>query len=230
MATGRSRRAGLDLPKAQRDEVERMRKELSRLATDYESNITRAQKAVKFTGAELQGVPTTFLEQIKTADDEYTVMANVTWQFNTVEENAKNEATRKQLYLVRETLAKDENVSVLNQMLTLRNKIALRLGYKSWDDYQTEVKMAKTGMNAEKYINDLIAGIQPKFDSEVAELQKLKAADTNDPNAKIMVWDWRYYSNQLNKQKYAVDKEALRHRDIRWRRVGDSPCSVRSGH
>ena len=46
--------------------------------------------------------------------------------------------------------------------------------------------------------------------SEVAELQKLKAADTNDPNAKIEVWDWRYYSNQRNKQKYAVDKEALR--------------------
>jgi thimet oligopeptidase len=95
-------------------------------------------------------------------------------------------------------------------MLALRNEIALRLGYKSWDDYQTEVKMAKTGMNAEKYINDLVAGIQPKFDSEIAELQKLKAADTNDPNAKIMIWDWRYYSNQLNKQKYAVDKEALR--------------------
>jgi Zn-dependent oligopeptidases len=62
-------------------------------------------------------------------------------------------------------------------MLALRNEIALRLGYKSWDDYQTEVKMAKTGMNAEKYINDLVAGIQPKFDSEVAELQKLKAAE-----------------------------------------------------
>jgi thimet oligopeptidase len=27
---------------------------------------------------------------------------------------------------------------------------------------------------------------------------------------KIDVWDWRYYNNQLNKQKYAVDKEALR--------------------
>jgi thimet oligopeptidase len=137
-------------------------------------------------------------------------MANVTWQFNTVEENAKSEATRKQLYVIRETLAKDTNVLVLNQMLGLRNKIALRLGYKSWDDYQTEVKMAKTGANAEKYISDLVAGIQPKFDSEIAELQKLKAADTSDPNARIEVWDWRYYSNQRNKQKYAVDKEALR--------------------
>jgi thimet oligopeptidase len=206
------RRAGLELPPDQRREVEQLRKELSKLGTDFDTNIVKANAPVMFTKADLDGLPDSFFASpgIKTGDDVYTVMANVTWQFNTVEENAKSEATRKQLYLIREMLAKDTNVPVLNQMLALRNKIALRLGYKSWDDYQTEVKMAKTSANAEKYINDLVAGSQPKFDSEVAELQKLKAADTNDPNAKIEVWDWRYYSNQRNKQKYAVDKEALR--------------------
>src|SRR6266550_929136 len=206
------RRAGLELPPEKRKEVEELRKELSKLGTDFDTNIVKSNAPVMFSKADLDGLPESFFASpgIKTGDDVYTVMANVTWQFNTVQENAKNEATRKQLYIVRETLAKDKNVPLLNQMLTLRNEIALRLGYKSWDDYQTEVKMAKTGTNAEKYINDLVAGIQPKFDSEVAELQKLKAADTNDPNAKIMVWDWRYYSNQLNKQKYTVDKEALR--------------------
>src|SRR5215208_304048 len=206
------RRAGLDLSPEQRKEVEELRKELSKLGTDFDTNIVKSNAPVMFSKADLDGLPESFFASpgIKTGDDVYTVMANVTWQFNTVQENAKNEATRKQLYVIRETLAKNTNVSLLNQMLALRNEIALRLGYKSWDDYQTEVKMAKTGMNAEKYINDLVTGIQPKFDSEVAELQKLKAADTNDPNAKIMVWDWRYYGNQLNKQKYAVDKEALR--------------------
>jgi thimet oligopeptidase len=206
------RRAGLELAPDQRKEVEQLRKELSKLGTDFDSNIVKATTPVMFTKADLDGVPESFLASpgIKTGDDVYTVMANVTWQFNTVEENAKSEATRKQLYVIRETLAKDTNVPVLNQMVALRNKIALRLGYKSWDDYQTEVKMAKTGANAEKYITDLVSGIQPKFDSEVADLQKLKAADTNDPNARIMVWDWRYYTNQRNKQKYAVDKEALR--------------------
>src|SRR5439155_322206 len=102
------RRAGLDLPADQRKEVEQLRKELSKLGTDFDTNIVKASAPVMFTKA------------------------------------------------------------------------------------------------------DLVAGIKPKVDSEVAELQKLKAADTNDPNAKIEVWDWRYYSNQRNKQKYAVDKEALR--------------------
>jgi len=206
------RRAGLDLPPNQRKEVEQLRKELSKLGTDFDTNIVKASAPVVFTKAELDGLPESFFASpgIKTGDNAYTVMANVTWQFNTVEENAKSEATRKKLYVIRETLAKDTNVPVLNQMLGLRNKIALRLGYKSWDDFQTEIKMAKTSANAKTYINDLVTGIQPKFDSEVAELQKLKAADTNDPNAKIDVWDWRYYNNQRNKQKYAVDKEALR--------------------
>src|SRR6266516_2079308 len=206
------RRAGLELAPDQRKEVEELRKELSKLGTDFDTNIVKVSAPVMFTKADLDGLPDSFFTSpgIKTGDDAYTVMANVTWQFNTVEENAKSEATRKQLYLIHDTLAKDKNVPILNQMLALRNKIALRLGYKSWDDYQTEIKIAKTGANAEKYINDLVAGIQPKFDSELAELQKLKAAETNDPNARIMVWDWRYYGNQRNKQKYDVDKEALR--------------------
>src|SRR6184192_2947314 len=206
------RRAGLDLPPDQRKEVEQLRKDLSKLGTDFDTNIVKANAPVIFTKADLDGLPESFFASpgIRTGDDVYTVMPNVTWQFNTVEENAKSEATRKQLYVIRESLGKHKNVPLLNEMLALRNKIALRLGYKSWDDYQTEIKMAKTGTNAEKYINDLVAGSQPKFDSEVTELQKLKAADTNDPNARIMVWDWRYYSNQRNKQKYDVDKEALR--------------------
>jgi len=206
------RRAGLALAPEKRKEVEDLRKELAKVGTDFDTNIVNAKGPVVFTKAELDGVPDSFFSSpgVKTGDDAYTVMSNVTWQYVTVEENAKNEATRKKLYVIHDSLAKDTNRTVLNQMLALRNKIALRLGYKSWDDFQTEVKMAKTGAGAKKYINDLISGIQPKFAAEVADLQKMKAADTHDPNAKIGTWDWRYYDNQLVKQKYAVDKEALR--------------------
>jgi Zn-dependent oligopeptidase len=206
------RRAGLELPPAKRKEVEELRKQLSKLGTDFDSNIVNARAPLVFTKAELDGVPESFLASpgIKTGDDAYTVLANVTWQYVTAEENAKNEATRKKLYVARSSLAKDTNISVLNQMLALRNKIALLLGYKSWDDYQTEIKLAKTGAGAKSYIDNLISGIQPKFAAEVSELQKMKAADTHNPEAVVDWWDWRYYTNQLKKQKYAVDTEALR--------------------
>src|SRR2546429_200972 len=151
------RRAGLALPPEKRKEVEQLRKELAKLGTDFDTNIVNGKAPVVFTKAELEGVPESFFASpgVKTGDDAYTVLANVTWQYNTVEDNAKSEATRKKLYVARDSLAKDTNQTVLNQMIALRNKIALRLGYKSWDDFQTEIKMAKTGAGAKKYIDDL---------------------------------------------------------------------------
>ena len=206
------RRAGLDLPPEKRKEVEQLRKDLSRLGTTFDSNIVEVQTPVVFTKAELDGVPESFLTTpgIKTGDDAYTVKANVTWQYLAVMENAKSEPVRKRLYVVHDSLAREKNVDVLNQMLALRNKIALRLGYKSWADYQTEIKMAKSAAGAEKYINDLIAGTQPKFDAELEAMGKSRAAETGDKLSKIAVWDFRYYNNQVKKQKYAVDTEALR--------------------
>jgi thimet oligopeptidase len=206
------RRAGLALPPEKRAEVEKLRKELAKLETDFQANIVAVKAPVVFTKAELEGVPDSILDSpgVKTGDDSYTILANVTFHYNTVEESAKKEETRKHLEHVRSNLAREKNVPVLNDILAHRNQIALKLGYKSWDDFQTEIKMAKSGVAAKTFINDLVAGIQPKFDAEVAELRKLKVAETKDSNAQINIWDWRYFQNELKKEKYTVDTEALR--------------------
>jgi thimet oligopeptidase len=204
------RRAGLELPKVERDEIERMRKELSRLTNDFQTNVTKAQQALKFTMAELDGVPEDFLKQIKTGGDEYTVMANITWHYVTVMDNSKHEETRKQLYIAQSNLARDENVPLLEKILPLRDDIAKKLGYKTWADYQTEVKMVKNAATAINFLEDLEKGLQPKFDKELGEYLQIKINETGDANAKVNVWDWRYLSNQLKKQKYDVDAEQLR--------------------
>ncbi len=206
------KRAGLELPKAERDEVERLRKELTRLVTDFQSNITKVQKPVRFTKAELEGVPESFLNQkgIKTGDDEYTVMANVTFHYLMLMENAKREDVRKKFLTIHDNLARDENILLLQKILELRDKIARKLGYTTWADYQIEPKMAKTAANARDFLAQLKTGLQPKFDAEIAEFRAMKVKETGDPNARINVWDWRYYANQLKKEKYTVDAEALR--------------------
>lgn len=204
------RRAGLDLPKNERDEVERMRKELSNLSTDFEENVTKAEKAVKFTRAELEGVPDDFLKQIKTGDDEYTVMANITWHDLTVMDNAKREAMRKRLFMARNNLAREQNIPLLEKILVLRDGIAHKLGYKSYADYATEIKMVKNAATAINFEDKLKTGLQPKFDAELEEFRQIKIKETGDPNAKINIWDWRYFANELKKQKYNVDAEQLR--------------------
>ena len=53
-------------------------------------------------------------------------------------------------------------------------------------------------------------GLQPKFDAEIAEFRALKVKETGDASAQIHLWDWRYYANQLKKQKYTINEEELK--------------------
>lgn len=206
------RRAGLTLPAETRRLVEQERKELAALTTDFATHLANAVVPVVFTRAELEGVPTGFLDdpKVKTGDDAYMVAANEAYQYVLVQDNAKREDTRRKLCVARDNLAREQNVSLLNRILALRNSIALRLGYPSWADYQTEPKMARDAATANRFIDELIAGTQPKFDAEVAAMQRLKAADTNDPDTRVAAWDWRYYGNQLKKTRYNIDAEILR--------------------
>jgi thimet oligopeptidase len=205
-------RAGLDLPKEQRDEVEGLRKKLSGLTTDFETHVTKAEHKMTFSKAELEGVPDDFLSQKGVTNDDgtFSIMANITWHYQTVMENAKNEQTRLQVQTARDNLAKAENVPLLQQILVLRDTLAHKLGYKTWADYVIEIKMAKTAARAEDFLEKLKAGLQPKFDAEIAEFRALKARETGDANAQIHLWDWRYYANQLKKEKYTVNEEELK--------------------
>lgn len=208
------RRAGLALQPGIRTGVERKRKELADLTTTFSTNITESTAPITLTREELIGVPEDFLASPKVKKSEdgkaFTFLVNETYQYQNLMDHAKLEATRRKVYVARDSLASDKNAELLNQIVLLRADIARTLGYKSWADYQTEPKMAKTGAAAAKFVEDLISGVQPKFEAELAELQALKAADTSDPKTKIMSWDWRYYVNLLKKQKYQVDAAALK--------------------
>jgi Zn-dependent oligopeptidases len=208
------RRAGLTLPPDERREVEQRRKELSALEQQFAVNINEARAAIDFTKEELEGVPESLLNSpgVKQADGRYRVLANVTWQAMAVFENAKNAQTRHRVYVARNTLAKDTNIPVLAKLVNLRADIARRLGYRNWADYRTETRMAKNGETALKFEEDLVKGLEPKYAAELEALRQLKVKETGDKKAQLGPWDAdvRYYTNQLKKERYAVDAEELR--------------------
>jgi len=206
------RRAGLALPAAERAEVERLRKDLAALNTQFAVNINSARAPLDFTAADLTGVPQSFLDSpgVLQPDGRYRVMANITWHAVAIAENADNPETRRRVQTARFQLARETNTAVLSKLVVLRADIAHRLGYATWADYQIETRMAKNGATALKFEEDLVAGLQPKFDAEMEALRQLKAKDTGKADAKLESWDISYYTNKLLKDKYAVDTEALR--------------------
>ncbi len=204
------RRAGFELDAATREKVSGLLNDLHHLETEFDTNITDAKVEMRFAKAELAGCPESFLKAADQGDGSYLVRVTVTPDYLTVMQNCSVAATRKSLNRARYSVVMDVNGPLLDRMLDLRRRIATLLGYDNWADYRIEPKMAHTAQRALDFCEDLVKGLQPKFDAEVAELRKLKAAETGDPKAQIDWWDFRYYQHQLMKQRYQVDTEALR--------------------
>ena len=204
------KRAGLTLDETKRHQVESLRKQIAFWDTHFAVNSNNASAKLTFSKDDLDGVPETFLSQAKTGEDQYTVDANVAPQFMTVASNCVKEETRKKLQIARDTRAKDKNLPIAAKVISLRAQLAVLLGYQSWADYQTETRMAKSGANALDFLEKLKSGLQPKYDEEIAEFKKIKAGFSGSTTPDVKLWDWYFVSNQLEKQKYAIDEEALR--------------------
>ena len=205
-------RSGMGLEKNQRNEVEKLRKKLSDLETDFGSNITKAQKPLVFSKDQLAGLPDSFLNTpgIRQNDGSFKLLVNVAWHTMMVMDHAKSEETRKKFLENRLSLCKKENSGLLNEILSLRQKIATLLGYDSWAHYKTEVRMAQSPERVKKFLNDLKVGLRDKFNAELAQFQNLKVEETQNPSAQIHLHDFRYYQNLYKKKKFEVDQEELR--------------------
>jgi thimet oligopeptidase len=204
------KRAGLTLPDEKQQKVEDLRKQLAGIQAHFLVNANNAATPLKFTRDELEGVSADFYKQTKTGENEYTVDANVPPQYIYAMTNCVREETRKRLCIAHDTRAKEKNLPLAIRAVEIRAQLAELLGYRSWTDYQEEVKMAKTGKNALDFEEQLKTALEPKYQAEISELKKAKAsvADSTSPDLKL--WDWYFAAALLQKQKYNIDAEALR--------------------
>jgi Zn-dependent oligopeptidase len=204
------KRAGLTLPDEKQQQVEALRKELAGIQAHFLVNANNATARLKFTKDELEGVSGDFCKQTKTAENEYTVDANVPPQYIYAMTNCVKEETRKRLCIAHDTRAKEKNLPLAIRAVEIRAQLAELLGYRSWTDYQEEVKMAKTGKNALDFEEKLKTGLEPKYQAEISELKKAKASVAGSTSPDLKLWDWYFVSALLQKQKYNIDTEALR--------------------
>lgn len=204
------RRSGFDLDAATRTEVAALQNELNGITNAFDTNITEAAVSLYFSTEELEGVPDGFLASSKQPDGTHEVRVTVTPDYMAVMANARSEAVRRATNAARYSVAMETNGPLLDEMVAVRGRIASKLGYANWADYKTEPKMAGTGKAAIDFCEDLAAGLETKFQAEVARLRQLKAEETGDPAAEIHWWDFRYYQNKMMLSEYGIDAEAMR--------------------
>ncbi len=101
-----------------------------------------------------------------------------------------------------------DNRPVVAEIVKLRAEKAKLLGYDTFADFKLDNTMAKTPQNVTRLLNDVWERARAKAGREEAELQQLAASQGN--NNAIAPWDWRFYSEQLRKEKFALDEAELK--------------------
>lgn len=101
-----------------------------------------------------------------------------------------------------------DNKEIITEIVNLRIERANLLGYKSHADFQLEESMAKNPGNVFKLLDQLWTPSIKTATKEAEELQKL--IDKENGNFKLQLWDWRYYTEKLRKEKYNIDEELLK--------------------
>jgi peptidyl-dipeptidase Dcp len=102
-----------------------------------------------------------------------------------------------------------DNNPIISEILTLRFERAKLLGFESHAHWIISDNMAQTPDTAMQLLMSVWPAAVEQARSEIAEMQKLLTAD-GTADAKLAAWDYRYYAEQVRKQRFAIDQHEIK--------------------
>jgi len=204
------RRLGMHLPEAERMELKRLQKKLSEIETHFSKNIQEYSDYVYASADQLKGLEPSFIESLeRDAEGRYRISLEYP-EFLPVMEHAEDENLRRELFIKKNNTAAGNNSKLLNEMLKLRQEIAERLGYASWNHYVLEKRMAQTPEKVQAFLDHLESRLRTQADKELEKLRDLKRKMTKDAQAEIHIWDYYFYSSLFKKQNFDVNSQTIK--------------------
>ena len=98
---------------------------------------------------------------------------------------------------------------MLDKILDLRRQIADLLGYATWADYITEVKMVKDAKSAFSFLSDLEQKLRPVATKEREILLAMKQEEHREKglpfDGTFNIWDYRYYDRKYVEKTLDLD-------------------------
>lgn len=207
-------RNGLQLDAEKQKEVQEWKQKLSKLGLQYHQNLNEETTEVSFSADELKGLSDDFITSLtKGEDGKYKLALSYPTVFPILN-TCTVPLTRKTVEVAFNRRCMDKNVAILEEMLELRHKVAITLGYENHAAYILEQRMAKDPQMVKKFLSELDNKLVPLAKKELDVLLKLKEADSelhgHKFDGKINMWDFRYYMDQYVKKYCSIDSEKLR--------------------
>ncbi|KAF7792617.1 hypothetical protein EIP86_003714 [Pleurotus ostreatoroseus] len=212
-------RAGLALSETEFEELKEMRKELSNTCLEFDKNFNEenlVQGKISFTRKELAGVPEDELSGFVKRIEGKTEIYDIPFKgpgISTIIAFMENYDARKRAHEANSSRMA-VNVPIFDKMLELRHKVAALLGYDSWADYVTEIRMAKNAKNVVDFLSDLEQKMQPLTLRERETLLALKEGEHRTQgtpfDGKYYGWDYSYYHKKYIKKNLDLDGQLLK--------------------
>ncbi|MCF7900369.1 Zn-dependent oligopeptidase [Candidatus Babeliales bacterium] len=201
------KRAGMDLPEAERAVVMNLKKRLSELSTQFEVNIAQDCSTITATQEQLAGVPEDFIKGLAKDDAGLFILKMDYPTQDAIMRYCSVQDTRKRFYKTNNNKAYPQNVSVLNEIVNLRDQLAKALGFKSYAELDLADQMIKTPERAWKLQRDLLPVTKAKADKEIKHfLSDLPEGVALTKEGKVFPWDLGYITNYFKKKHYDVDE------------------------
>ena len=203
-------RNGFALPKEKRDKLKAINDKLSDLSILFQKNIAEVSDYLIVDETEIDGLQEDYKNVRRQEDGTYKIDLTYPSYFPFMK-FSNSESARKKLYTLYNNRAATKNPEVLIKVLMLRQQMAELLGYKTFAEYRTGDRMAKTPQNVWDFENNLIDKLKEKARMDYNELLSVKRAklgtDTIDV---IQPWESGYYNNILLKEKYELDQNLVK--------------------
>ncbi|GAA3296218.1 M3 family metallopeptidase [Arthrobacter citreus] len=101
----------------------------------------------------------------------------------------------------------DNTLAIAAEMAALRAERAALLGFENHADFATDNQTAPSLEAIHAMLGKLAP---PAVRNANAEAELLRAAALRDGISDLAPWDWSYYSEQVRREKFSVDRSALR--------------------
>ncbi|XP_030449425.1 probable thimet oligopeptidase [Syzygium oleosum] len=201
-------RNGLNLATAKREEVQRLKSQIDELSCQYIRNLNDDCSYLLFSESELHGLPPEFLKNLdKAQNDKYRVSLR-SQNVAAVLELCKVGATRRTVATAYGRRCGEINLSILENLVQLRHKLAKLLGYSNYAEYALDCRMARKPLKVFEFLEDISASLTNMADRELTVLKDLKRKEEGD--VPFGIEDLLYYIKTFQVQHFDLDFGAIK--------------------
>jgi peptidyl-dipeptidase Dcp len=213
-------RSGAAIPEEKQERFREINQRLATLSVQFGQNVLADVNTFSLViedEADLAGLPNGVIEAAaETAAQAemegkwmFTLQNPSVMPFLAYAENRELREKMQQAYINRGNNGNEfDNNAIIGEIVNLRLERANILGYDSHAAFILEENMAKDTSTVMSFLKRVWDYALPMAHQEAKMMQEL--IDARGGDYKLAAWDWRYYAEQVRKEKFDLDEEEIR--------------------